>query len=356
MSKPPVVHIMTATLSPGDAIGNYVMTLRRLLTEFGFRIKLYADYVAPQYRLQALPSAAYLPTGQDILWYHYSIHASNLSLIEPSADYKIMDFHGVTPPHLFAGYNPQVERLCRLGIDALPSFRHVFDLCVVHSEYSRQVLQDHGYTRIEKLPFVVDVARYDGREDDALSAWLRRLPFMLFVGRIVPQKDILAMLNLFAHLRSRRPEVALILVGGRDLAPTYQSEIDQTVERLELGGYVFFTGHINDQAMLTSFFRHAHFTVITSEWESFCVPIVESFAFETPVVVQNVPPLPEVAGDAGLLIDKHHPVTAAKLIDDTWTDTYAYGQLKQACRKRARNFTTLALRVKLLKMFREVFA
>jgi glycosyltransferase involved in cell wall biosynthesis len=355
MSTSLVVHIMTAALSPGDAIGNYVMTLRRLLTEFGCRVKLYADHVAPQYRLQAYPSVGYCPTGHDVLWYHYSIYADNLALVESSTDYKVMDFHGVSPPHLFAGYNSRLERLCRLGNDLLPSFRDRFDLCVVHSEYSRRLLQERGFAHIEKLPLIVDTARYDATQDEALSAWLRRLPYLLFVGRIVPQKDVLALLNLFAYLRSRRPEVALLLVGGRDLAPAYQREIDRAVERLGLSQRVLFTGHITDPAMLASLFRHARFTVITSEWESFCVPVVESMFFETPVVIHHVPPLPEVARDAGLVIDKHRPEAAADLIDGTWADGHAYEQLKQACRQRAPHFTTLALRTQLLSMLRRAF-
>jgi glycosyltransferase involved in cell wall biosynthesis len=355
MSTPLAVHMMTATLSPGDAIGNYIMTLKRLLTEFGCRVQLYADHIAPQYRLQAYPSAGYSPTGRDLLWYHYSIYADNLALVESSTDYRIMDFHGVSPSHLFAGYDPHLERLCQLGNDVLPSFRDRFDLCIVHSEYSRQVLQDHGFARIEKLPLIVDTARYDGCQDVALSAWLRRLTYLLFVGRIVPQKDVLALLNLFARLRSRRPEVALLLVGGRDLAPVYQREIDRAVERLGLSQRVLFTGHITDPAMLASLFRHARFTVITSEWESFCVPVVESMFFETPVVIHHVPPLPEVAGDAGLVIDKHRLEAAAELIDGTWADGHAYEQLKQACRQRAPHFTTLALRTQLLTVLRQAF-
>ena len=356
MPTPLVVHIMTATLAPGDAIGNYIMTLKGLLTELGCRVRLYADHVAPRYRLQAYPSAAYRPTGQDVLWYHYSIYADNLALVESSADYRIMDFHGVSPPRLFTGYNPHLERLCRLGIDALPRFRGHFDLCVVHSEYSRQVLQDHGFDHIEKLPLIVDAARYDGRQDEVLSAWLSQLPYLLFVGRIVPQKDILALLDLFAHLCSRRPEVALLLVGGRDLAPAYQREIDLAVERMELDRRVLFAGHVADPALLASFFRYARFTVVTSEWESFCVPLVESMFFETPVVIHRVPPLPEVAGDAGLVIDKHDPGAAAELIDATWADDHARARLQRACRRRARHFTTDSLRAQLLEMLRRVFA
>jgi glycosyltransferase involved in cell wall biosynthesis len=355
MSAPLVVHIMTASLAQGDAIGNYVLTLRRLFTEFGCRVKLYADHIAPQLRWLAYPSIAYHPTGRDILWYHYSIYADNLALVQSSTDYRVMDFHGVTPPHLFAGYDAHMERLCRLATQALPSLREHFDLCVVHSEYSRGVLQARGFSQIEKLPLIVDTDRYGGQQDEGLAELLEGLSYLLIVGRLVPQKDILAMLEIFHHVRARLPEAALLLVGGRDLVPAYQREIDQRIDRLGLKRWVLCAGQISDPAMLTGLFRHACFTLITSEWESFCVPVVESMTFDTPVVIHRVPPLPEVAGEAGIVIDKGQPVAAAERICAAWTHEEEYGMLRRACQRRASNFTIDALRLHLLTMLRRVF-
>lgn len=348
-------HLMTSSLVPGDAISNHVITVRRLLAEMGFRVVLYADHVAPRYRSQVHPSTDYRATGQDVLWFYYSIYAKNMALAELSTDYKVMDFRGITPPHLFAGYDPRLEQLCQRGYEALASHQEHFDLCVVHSEYSRQVLQDYGYAHIIKLPNIIDTDRYGEHRDEALAAWLSRLPYLFFAGRIVPQKDILALLDLFAHLRSQRPDVALLLAGRRDMAPDYQRQIDQKVHQLGLDHCTLFTGQVNNPGMLASLFQHAKFTIITSEWESFCVPVAESMFFETPVIVHRVPPLPEVAGEAGVVIDKHHPQAAVEQIEAVWADTNAYERLQQACRHRAPNFTTQALRVGLRQILCRLF-
>ncbi len=103
------LRIVTASLVPGDAIGNYILTLRRILDRLGFGVEIYADHVAPEYGGLARHSEAYRPGG--ILWFHYSIYADNLRLIDQPAAYRIMDFHGVSPPALFAGYDPWLADL-----------------------------------------------------------------------------------------------------------------------------------------------------------------------------------------------------------------------------------------------------
>jgi glycosyltransferase involved in cell wall biosynthesis len=348
--------MMTAALSPGDALGNHVLTLRRLLGEMGFRVRLYADWISPQYPAPAYASLLYRSTGHDIFWYQYSIGADNLKCIVQSTDYCIMDFHGVSPPRLFAGYDPHLEELCRQGENMLPQLRDEIDLCVVHSEYSRQVLEEASYRQpIEKLPLVVDPARYDGSQDVSLSAWLPQLEYLMFVGRIVPQKDILAMLRIFAGLRRCRPDAVLVLVGRRDMARGYQRNIARAMKQLGVERRVLFLEHINDTAMLSSLYRHARATIIVSEWESFCVPVVESMHFGTPVVAHAVPPVPEVMGAGGILIDKHDPRSAARAIDAIWDASPRRAQLQAAARERAAHFSEATLRRDLLAMLHRAF-
>jgi L-malate glycosyltransferase len=356
MNPPLTVHIMTAALAPGDAIGNYISTLRRILVEFGCRVQLYADWISPQFPDPAYPSQFYQSTGRDLLWYHYSIGAANLALVERSHDYRLMDFHGVSPPRLFAGYDSYLAQLCREGEQRLPAMRHHFDRSVVHSEYSRQVLIEAGYRDIEKLPLVVDAARYISGEDVALTALTAQLEYLLFVGRIVPQKDIQAQLRLLAELRQVRPHCALIVVGGRDLVPAYQLQIDRDLRRLKLEDRVLFAGHVRDPQLLSSLFSQAHFTLVTSEWESFCVPVVESMHFGVPVVAHAVPPVPEVMGGGGIVVDKRDPPAAAAQIEAAWSNPEHYAQLRAAARARARHFTSEVLRQELLAMFQRVFA
>ena len=351
------VNIMTAALSPGDAIGNYILTKARLFREFGARVNLYADFVDPAYADFAAPSAFYRPTGQALLWYHYSIYADNIEIARESPDLAVMDFHGISPPRLFAGQDAHLQYLCQKGLALLPELAAAFELAVVHSEYTRRQLVENGYApeTVYKLPLCVDTSRFDGTEDEPLADRLAQLEYLLFVGRIVPQKDILALLQIFAHLHEHRPETALILVGGRNLARAYQRRLDNFVRRQKLAHRVLFTGQVNNPAVLGALLNHARLLLITSEWESFCVPVVEAMYFSTPPVVHQIPPLPEVAGEGGIVIDKLEPDAAADRIASLLRETAPYAALSERARRRALSFTDEALRRALLSMLQRAF-
>jgi glycosyltransferase involved in cell wall biosynthesis len=73
--------------------------------------------------------------------------------------------------------------------------------------------------------------------------------------------------------------------------------------------------------------------------------------FETPLIVHDVPPLPEVMGNAGIVIDKHSPELAAAKIDALWGMGAEYSALVRACRQRALAFTETALSRRLFSLF-----
>jgi glycosyltransferase involved in cell wall biosynthesis len=164
------------------------------------------------------------------------------------------------------------------------------------------------------------------------------------------------MLHIFAEFRQEHLDAVFVIVGRRDMAAGYQREIARAIKKLQLENRVLFAGQVNDTAMLASLYRHARVTLIASEWESFCVPVVESMHFGTPVVAHAVPPVPEVMGPGGIVIDKHDPRASASSIDAIWHAGAQRTVLQAAARERARNFTVPVLRHELLAMLRRVFA
>lgn len=351
-TAPLTVHIMTPAMTPGDAIGNYILTSARIWREWGARVEIYADHIAPAYGGQVKPSVLYPATGKGLLWYHYSIYADNVETAVHSPDYKVMDFHGVTPSHLYAGQNRYLQNLCQQATDLLPQLHDTFDACVVHSEYTRNILLTNGYDEaiIYKLPLVVDTSRFEGAVDEALAASLGQLDYLLFIGRIVPQKDILALLDIFEYVQRQRPQTGLILAGTRDHAPAYQRQIDRAIKRKRLGGHVLFTGQVNDAAVLASLLRHAAFLMVTSDWETFCVPVVEAMFFGVPPIVHHISPLPEVAGSGGVVIDKRQVEETAVTILNLLKNNSQYQQLSQAAQARSTTFTDKSLAHALQKM------
>jgi glycosyltransferase involved in cell wall biosynthesis len=349
---------MTAAWVPGDAIGNFIWTTRRLLERWGARVSVYADAIAPQYAPYAQHSRFYRSTGEALLWYHYSIYADNVELARASDDFKILDYHGISPPDLFAGQNSHLADLCRRGLELLPHLLPHFDHAIVHSDYTHGVLTGLGYPagRTHKLPLVVDTSVFATAADPSLAQKLAGLHYYLLIGRIVPQKDILSLIEIFAHLHRHQPQAALILVGSRQHTPKYQRQIDDLVGRKGLEERVIFTGQVDNPAVLAELLRHARLLFVTSEWESFCVPVAEALFFGVPAVVHAVPPLPEIAGPAALVVDKRRPAEAARQVLDLLADDQRYHQMRQAALARSALYTDKALEANLLRLLPELVA
>jgi glycosyltransferase involved in cell wall biosynthesis len=373
----PTVNIMTATYIQGDAIGNWIQTQLRILSKLGFTVKVFADHYELHLKSHCQHSSYYRPTGHDILWYHYSIASPNLRIIQQSKDFKIMDFHGVSP----AEYNPGIEELCQRGELLLNRLSGEFDLCIAHSEYSASLLREKGYQHIIKIPLGVDTSRFTSPidppplqqtmdnekqpiEDLELSSYLNQLDYLLFVGKITPQKSILEILETFYHfkkLRESKPQtsdpskIKLFLVGHYFPQDRYYLKALDLVKQLKLEKDILFTGRISKPAQLASFYKHARFSLYLSKWESFCVPLLESMFFGTPVIGYNATAIPEVLGDTGILVDKLEPEVIARTIDQIWEDPDTYQKLKIKCRERAELFTEKRLEEELRQLVKTHF-
>jgi glycosyltransferase involved in cell wall biosynthesis len=344
--------MMTSALRSGDAIGNYTHSLVSILQDWGCRVQLYSDHPDPRYPLPHLHSSRYQPSGHDVLWMHYSIYSENIHWLRHSPDFTILDSHNVSPAALFRGYDDRMEWLCQEGERLLDTFMGDVQLGVVHTDYVRSDLHRRGYRYLRKLPLIVDTSRFPGADSSFWGPLLRKLDYLLFVGRIAPQKNLKAALRVFAALHRRRPHVKFFLVGGSYL-PAYTAELEALAAELGISEAVVLVGLVTEPAVLTSFYRHARFSLVLSTWESFCVPVVESLHFGTPVLSHAVPPLPETMGPGGVLL-RGTPDDMAAQIDALWDDDTRYATLQARGHTHAAQFTDQQLRRALLELFREL--
>ncbi len=137
---------------------------------------------------------------------------------------------------------------------------------------------------------------------------LGQSPFILSVGTVQPRKNYQRLIQAFAELVDEPSELLLVIVGGAG----WQAEpIYQTVEQLGLSQRVRFLGYVSD-AELSQLYRMAQVFAYPSLYEGFGLPALEALACGTPVVAANTTALPEVVGQAGLLVD---PLDVAALRD-----------------------------------------
>jgi glycosyltransferase involved in cell wall biosynthesis len=132
--------------------------------------------------------------------------------------------------------------------------------------------------------------------------------FILNVGGIHERKNINGLIRAFAKLVEEEEYPGKLVITGSVSGAPYQEKmkkiIDATLASTGMHDKVIFTGFIPDTE-LDSLFRRAAMLVYPSFYEGFGIPILEAMRVRTPVITSNLTGMPEVAGDAAILIDPH---------------------------------------------------
>jgi glycosyltransferase involved in cell wall biosynthesis len=176
-------------------------------------------------------------------------------------------------------------------------------------------------------------------------------PFVLYVGNIKPHKNLERLIAAFASMRADGPEGLKLVVIGDETSK--HPGLRQAVHRHRLDKHVRFFG-FQPAATLVTFYRLARAFVFPSLYEGFGLPPLEAMANETPVVTSNLSSLPEVAGDAALLVDPYDIASIADGIRRAVTDEPLRQQLIAKGRARAKEFSWARAAAQTLAVYREV--
>lgn len=163
-----------------------------------------------------------------------------------------------------------------------------------------------------------------------------QFPYILYVGSLEPRKNLHRLLEAYAKLLDWSPKWHLVIVGARNI---WKSEpLGKSVQQYKLEPYVHFTGYIPD-AELPALYNGADLFVFPSLYEGFGLPVLESMACGTPVVTSNTSSLPEIAGDAALLVDPYSVEAIAESIQLVLSDKELAQDLRSRGLERAKMFT-----------------
>src|ERR1700691_1216736 len=180
-------------------------------------------------------------------------------------------------------------------------------------------------------------------------------PFLLYAGNIRPQKNIPRLVEAFALARehlSRHPfyrNLHLIIIGDEiSRYPSVRHAVIQTrVEKT-----VRFLGFVPFEA-LRIFFESAALFVFPSLYEGFGLPPLEAMASGTPVVASNVSALPEVLGDAALLVNPENVFEIARAIQEALLDDELRGELIARGKTQAARYSWDHAAREVLEVYRE---
>ena len=192
-----------------------------------------------------------------------------------------------------------------------------------------QVIPNALDERFNQPPAAEEVARVKER-------YQLNDPFVLYAGNIKPHKNLERLIEAFNMFRGPGLEHVKLLIIGDEISK--YATLRRAVHRLKLHKHVRFFGFVPHQT-LAVLYRLAAVFVFPSLYEGFGLPPLEAMASGAPVITSNVSSLPEVVGDAAILIDPYDPEAIADAMRRVLTDETLRQQLKERGLVRARHFS-----------------
>jgi glycosyltransferase involved in cell wall biosynthesis len=175
--------------------------------------------------------------------------------------------------------------------------------------------------------------------------------FILFVSTIEPRKNVPGLLRAYRRLRDTyKLSPALVLVGSNGWL---SDEVFRLVEELKLGECCHFLGHVSNPD-LVQLYNAAQCLVHPAFYEGFGLTPLEAMACGTPVIASNVSSLPEVVGDAGLLVNPNNDDEITVAMWRALTDTALRQELRTKALQRASAFSWRRAAEQTMEVYRKV--
>ncbi len=215
------------------------------------------------------------------------------------------------------------------------------------SEYSKQdICRTYGVepARVTVIPNAVDTqafnpsVRADTQRIADAQKWLHlEPPYIMTIGRLERKKNTVGLVSAFARLKQQKQfaNLKLLLVGSPGLGI---ADVDAVIAAEGLAGEVIRPGWL-PEADVPALMAGAACFVLPSYFEGFGIPVLEAMAVGTPVVCSAVTSLPEVAGNAAILVDPHDPQAIANGIASILADPAQQTLLRAKGYTQAKNYS-----------------
>jgi len=177
------------------------------------------------------------------------------------------------------------------------------------SEYSKQDIADTYGCNSLKIDVVYNAAKQIFQPlaptlvTNVKFKWSNGCPYFFFVGALQPRKNLNRLLQAFEIFKQHTGSDYKLLIAGSVLWKT--SKIKDTYLQSKYKDDIIFTGRVTDEE-LSMLMASAFALVFVSVFEGFGVPLVEAMQSNIPVICSNITSMPEIAGDAALLVNPYN--------------------------------------------------
>lgn len=364
--------LIAPTVRTGDATGNHVIEIARILRGDGIQTQIYSNYPPGPVPADIRPLvrqsdyAGYSPQGE-LAIFEYPSWYPLAERIRDTRGATLFAYHGVTPPQLWEVEAGREQMELSQVRTQLAWSAH---LAIADSPYIGQELHHlSGYPleRIRIIPFCVPVDEIRQRPSEATLARLRaqwRLEgkrVLLFVGRVAGNKRIDAAVAALARLSADDPTLHLLVVGSNADNPAERElavRLANQAGSLGVADQVTLTGRVD---AVDPYLHLADVVVLPSQHEGFGVPLVEAMAAGTPVVAGATGAMPWVLdadqGEehaAGLLCTPGDAEDLARQVRRLLSDANLRATLVERGRARAQFFSSARFAQNLRALLAEV--
>ena len=342
------IHQVLATLGYGDAIGHEVLGIQRVLRAAGYESEIFVE--TADHRLEPLTrdyrELVDASHPDNLLLHHFSLGSKASRTAFALPDRMALIYHNITPPEYFVGVHRTLARQCFRGRRELQAYVDRCDLALGDSEFNRQDLEALGFPRTAVLPVVPGflAPRSARRTGSSPTQFDDDWTNILFVGRVIAEQEDRGPDPLLPRLpHDVQPAIAAADRRRRTAGSSATWRRCTTWSPSSALPHVHFVGHVSDEE-LVAYYEVADLFLCASEHEGFCVPLVEAFYKQVPVLAYAATAVPATMDGAGVLYDDKDPIArrGADGRDRRRTpalqDAIVDGQLAAVERLRAKDF------------------
>lgn len=235
------------------------------------------------------------------------------------------------------------------------------DLILTISESSkRDIIRELGVPP-EKVAIATPASRYSCKTVETLDrdrlknsvAYDFTIPYLLFVSTLEPRKNVCSLIRAFNALKQRyKLPQHLVLIGKKGW---HYEPILAAIETSPWRQQIHHLDYLSDE-QVALFYANADVFVYPSHYEGFGIPVLEAMTLGTPVVTSNTSSLPEVAGDAAILVDPHRPQDLSEAIAQVASDRAFRQELIGKGQQRAKLFSWERTAQETLQAYRTVLS
>lgn len=330
-----------------------------------FLFKIFNDSSIPQkvvrrlvFSLLGNKSVLSSPKINEIAIYHSLFYSFPDEILNNKKLKKILTVHDIIPIIHPEFFGKNVSGMLQKTISAIPD--DAFVACVsesTKSDFCNYSGIDESRVFVQYLAASPTIFYPENNVEKKRQVLLKYhipvdQPYVLGLSTLEPRKNIQQLIRAFSHLVKTKKvdDLNLVLVGTKGWN---YDDIFQQLADSGLQNRVFITGFVDD-IDLSSIYSSAHCFVYLSHYEGFGLPVLEAMQCGVPVICSDNSSLPEVVGEAGILVNASDLEQIVQAIYNLYSDFIIYKAMKEKSLLRASHFSWFTFTNDTLQMYRGI--